>query len=393
MTDDITTPAFIIREAVLEDNVLSFKNALNSIWYNSSLAYSVKTNSLPWILRKMNASGVLAEVVSDEEYDLALKCGFDDSRIIFNGPIKGVDFIKRALQRGAIVNLDSVRDIDLCSKFANSNSRIGFRVNVPVSLFDSGDVEQFEGGFRFGFNCEDVHFRHCLETICESMPENSKFGLHLHCNSITRGLDVYRTIAKYAVSVIQKYGLVLDFVDLGGGFFGGVEGKPTPMDYLSAIREEFSSCDELSAVHLVVEPGSALIGSAADLVTTVVDAKDIGGVRIVTTDGSRLHIDPLWKKSRYVYSLQTDCEVSERTQVICGYTCMDHDRIMILRDCPRLECGDKITYHRVGAYSMTLGGMFIRYYPDVFAEKDGHLRHIRSRISVEDYIAINSVSK
>ena len=55
-------------------------------------------------------------------------------------------------------------------------------------------------------------------------------------------------------------------------------------------------------------------------------------------------------------------------QVVCGYTCMDHDRIMIIENKPELQVGDEIIYHRVGAYSMTFGGMFIRYYPDVFVE-------------------------
>ena len=67
----------------------NFQEALKEIWPNSQLAYSVKTNSLPWLLCYLNEKGVFAEVVSDEEYQLAKMCGYRDDAIVYNGPIKG----------------------------------------------------------------------------------------------------------------------------------------------------------------------------------------------------------------------------------------------------------------------------------------------------------------
>ena len=64
------TPFFLIRTEVLEENITSFRSALNVLWPNSIIAYSVKTNSLPWLLNWMNKQGVYAECVSDEEYEL-----------------------------------------------------------------------------------------------------------------------------------------------------------------------------------------------------------------------------------------------------------------------------------------------------------------------------------
>ena len=77
-------------------------------------------------------------------------------------------------------------------------------------------------------------------------------------------------------------------------------------------------------------------------------------------------------------------------QIICGYTCMDHDRLMTIENEPELKAGNKIIYHRVGAYSMTFGGMFIRYYPDVYVQDGDHISKIRSVCGVEDYINIHS---
>ena len=70
---------------------------------------------------------------------------------------------------------------------------------------------------------------------------------------------------------------------------------------------------------------------------------------------------------------------------------MDHDRIMVLKNEKELQVGDKIVYHRIGAYSMTFGGMFIRYYPDVYVQyDDNRIEQVRKRIEVEEYLKIQT---
>ena len=63
---------------------------------------------------------------------------------------------------------------------------------------------------------------------------------------------------------------------------------------------------------------------------------------------------------------------------------------MIIDKQPELDIGDKIIYHRVGAYSMTFGGMFIRYLPEVYVATEDKIEKVRSRIKVEDYLKIYS---
>ena len=247
-----------------------------------------------------------------------------------------------------------------------------------------------EEGFRFGFSEKNGQFSNAVE-IVRKHSTNTRFGLHLHCNSITRSLDVYKSIAKYAVGLITKYRLDVAYIDIGGGFFGGVEGKPSAEEYISVIKEELEHVVNYEKTQLIIEPGSAIIGSVVDLHTSVLDVKDTDYSRIVTTDGSRIHIDPLWVKERYMYSIEQvkPTEIFAK-QIICGYTCMDHDRLMKIENQPELEKGDKIIYHRVGAYSMTFGGMFIRYYPDVYVETEKELIKVRSYNNVQDYLKIHS---
>lgn len=384
------TPYFLIHQDILEKNIKDFRSALDEIWPNSSLAYSVKTNSLPWLLKHLRSNGILAEVVSDEEYDLARLCGYSDLQIIFNGPIKGEKHFREATDNDAIINLDSKQDLDYVSQFAKAEMRVGIRVNIPASRFSPEDIGYEEDGFRFGFSEENGEFKRALEIVERNVP-NAKIGLHLHCNSITRSVEVYREIAKYAASLISKYRLSLDFIDMGGGYFGGVEGKPTPKHYISAIRDELTDVVDQSKTKLIVEPGSAIIGSAVDLYTSVLDVKDTSMARIVTTDGSRIHIDPLWTKSRYMYNIESRLNEVVHRQIICGYTCMDHDRIMVLENQPELSIGDRIIYKRVGAYTMTFGGMFIRYYPEVYVHAENCFERVRKTIDSYEYYSIHTL--
>ncbi len=384
------TPYFLISKSELQNNILAFRKALEKVWPNSELAYSVKTNSLPWILQYLKEQHILAEVVSDEEYQLAKKCGYKDNQIVFNGPIKGRETLKKALTCGAYTNLDSISDLNQLTKIKPSNSLIGIRVNIDPYIFNKNDIGYQEEGFRFGFAEKNGQFEKALKIIKDNS-KNVKLGLHLHCNSITRSLDVYKSIAKYAAKLIKKYNLELSFIDIGGGFFGGVEGKPTAEEYILCIKNELEKVVDLEKTKLIVEPGSAIIGSVVDLYTSVLDVKDTDYARIVTTNGSRIHIDPLWIKQKYLYSINQEKETELiNKQIICGYTCMDHDRLMTIENQKELKLGDQIIYHRVGAYSMTFGGMFISYYPEVYVEYEGKIEKVRSYSDINMYMKLHS---
>lgn len=386
---EMKTPYFLISKEKLQNNINDFINALELLWPNSYLSYSVKTNSLPWILQYLNDNGLFAEVVSYEEYQLALKCGFSDDAIVFNGPIKTEEAFKQAIRSGSIVNIDSKRELEWIKNIQVKDGihNVGLRINPDPVIFEENDIEYTSDGFRFGFSEANNELADAINILRK---QNIKIGLHLHCNSITRSKNVYVALAKYAASVIKKYDLDVTYIDVGGGFFGGVPGKTTPYEYIDAIKNELINTVDINRTKLILEPGSAIIGSVVDLVTSVLDIKNTTKSRIVTTDGSRIHIDPLWIKKGYMYSLKTKSKAIHPKQIICGYTCMDHDRLMIIEGKEELNPGDIITYHRVGAYSMTFGGMFIRYFPDVYVDEIGEYTLVRNRISVDDYFNIHS---
>lgn len=390
MQYELNTPYFLIEESLLAENIDGFRKALDSIWPNSIIAYSVKTNALPWVIKWMRKHGVYAEVVSDEEFQLAEMCGYDAERIVFNGPIKSERYLEKALQGGSIVNIDSKHELEFLGNHQPSIERtIGLRINIDPNIFNPVDVGYQEDGFRFGFCEENGEFGKALEEVKKYIGGGTNIGLHAHVNSITRALDVYRKISRYVAKIIDKYNLQPTYIDIGGGFFGGVPGKTTPEEYINVIKKNFEQVLNINKTTLIIEPGSAAVGSTFELHTSVIDIKDTIHGRIVTTDGSRIYIDPLWMKKGYMYETDAQKDNYPR-QVVCGYTCMDHDRLMVLENKPELAIGDHIIYYRVGNYTTTFGGPFIRPYPPVYVNKDGKLKMVRKQMTIEEYYQIET---
>lgn len=84
----LQTPFYVIGKDELEKSLTSLKDSLEKYWDNYIIGYSYKTNSLPWIIKYFQKQGCYAEVVSDDEYELAKLIHSDLKCIIYNGPIK-----------------------------------------------------------------------------------------------------------------------------------------------------------------------------------------------------------------------------------------------------------------------------------------------------------------
>lgn len=368
------TPYFLIKTEEMDALVGGLLSSLRRYWPMGIAGYSFKTNNLPYIIEYMRDKGLYAEVVSSDEYTLARNLGFPHRRIVFNGPVKGKKEFIDALENGAIVNLDAERELEWLRECSRIAGQIGLRVNFDLETMCPGQSQCGQEDGRFGFSYETGELEKALEYLAYN--HLSLSGLHLHCSSRTRSIEIYEAIAKVAVKLVREYQLNLKYIDIGGGFFGGVEGKPEFKDYFSAVKGIVEREPLLYKTNLIVEPGMCLVGAPIDYITKVVDVKSTLHNRFAVVDGSRIHIDPLMRKTGYRWELngeipqQTDGKSGKQT--VCGFTCMENDRLFQAADIPTLCVGDEITFKRVGAYTMGLAPLFIQWYPAVYAvNKDG----------------------
>lgn len=386
MDSELTTPYFMINKQAMDIGLNKLKSALKNAWPNYIIGYSYKTNALPWIINYFKENECYAEVVSDDEYELASSIGVDKEHVIYNGLAKSKDSFLEAIRQHAVVNIDSEREINWLDELERDKYSVGIRVNFDLESMCSGQTQCGIDGERFGFCYENGELKKAIDRIEGKGVRVA--GLHLHKSSKTRMPDIYSAIAKTAVEISTKYNLNLDYIDIGGGFFGGLESKPQFPEYFDMVaaimREKFRP----EKVALIVEPGMALIGAYADYVTTVVDVKKTTRNQFVITDGSRIQIDPLMTKDSYFYDvISQDGLIRKKSmrQIITGFTCMEHDRLFEIQDELELMPGDKIVYHKIGAYTMCLTPLFIKWFPDVYVQEGKDVYKVREKWNSFEY--------
>lgn len=403
MTEKIPTPYFLLDEPVLQRYFDMLTKALKENWPNYQIGYSFKTNSLPWLVNFYKKQGAYAEVVSKDEYGLAKYLGFKDSEIIYNGPYKDEASFRAVVLAGGYVNVDSKWELEWLAKLSGELAeaeeqgnrkpheiQVGIRVNFNLEQMCPGETTMGEESGRFGFCYENGEFAKALREV-QSLKGVRVSGLHLHSSSKSRSTAIFASIAKMACRLKREFDLQLDYVDIGGGYCGGMEGRPEYPDYFPVIAGELSKEFEKENTKLIVEPGISLISKGSSFVTSVIDVRDIRGTRYLITDGSRFNIDATMIKSSYLYHVERQKSKMPvlKKQEITGYTCMECDRLFTMEEQEELQVGDRIIYENVGGYTISLNPLFIQYFPDVYVKDQEKLTQVRKKWTAAEYVQNN----
>lgn len=369
----LETPCFIYSEAELRSNILCFKDAFETAWlFGSSLVgYSVKTAPILPLLSYAERIGCLAEVVSDDEFSLALEAGFLPENIIFNGPIKSQAWMDFAFSSGSIVNLDSWREIRYTTEYAQLHDKIpkvGLRINFDLESYCPGETMAGEEGGRFGFCYENGSLKTAIETLRSFGVELA--GIHAHFSTKKHSLESYESITGAICKIVEEYSLnSLEYIDIGGGFYGGGENRSMYQDYATHITKGLGKISETQNVTLILEPGGSILCTPGEYVGRVIDSKCVKNRVFVVTELSKLNLNST------VFSRRGfACEVYYRRktnaapiQTLCGYTCIEMDRLCDLVDEPLLSEGDIVSIKNAGAYTVSfMPEFFIQAPPNIY---------------------------
>lgn len=380
----LKTPCYIINEAKFKENIKKIYIPFKNQWKgNLLIGYSVKTNHNQELMKAAKDMGMFAETVSDEEYNWAEKVGFLQDNIIYNGVQKSEEKLLYALRNNSFVNLDNFDEIQLLKKYkkelVQKKIRIGLRVNFDLEKECPNETTAGQEVSRFGFCVENGDLEKAIYEL--NIMQIQLNGLHLHYSSKTRSLNIFSALAKKACDIIKNYHLQekINFIDIGGGFFGGQKlfGKPSMEEYAKTICNIFQKNLCTKKITLILEPGASIIATAVDYTSRVINVKNIQDTNIVTIDGNCLHINPFLAKREPVYQFivrggengNKDRFISK--QIICGSTCMENDRILRLKNQVKLLKGDFLYCTYVGAYTMVYNNCFINLPPYVYIKRQG----------------------
>lgn len=389
----LQTPCFVLDEPELRANFADFDRALKQAWSPlARVAYSVKTNPFWWILDMAREEGCMAEVVSGDEFSLALERGFAPTDVVFNGPIKTRDWLEWALARGAVVNLDAASDVAWTCAWARKHPGcpVGVRANIELERHCPGETLTGDSGGRFGFCWENGELARVVAELRAAGADVC--GLHMHVTTRSRSQHVYQVLAEHAALIARELGIRLRWVDMGGGYYGGGRRNEGAYErYAATMAQALRGVADPASCALYVEPGGAVVCTPGRYAGKVLDVKDTTANRFVTCELSRINVDHEMKKTRYPLHivgpdgrpLPDGARPAVPSQVLCGFTCMESDRLCVLADAPELARGDTLVVDFAGAYSMSFTpGMFICHPPAVYARAaDGSCRLLRALAS------------
>ncbi|WP_368668793.1 diaminopimelate decarboxylase [Sporosarcina sp. 6E9] len=384
----------------LRKNYSSLFTSFKSRYDKITVGYSYKTNYVPALIKELSSLGAYAEVVSRLEYDLALKIGVNSEDIIFNGPFKKYEDIALALDGNSIINLDSFYEIGKVKRYLNENPqsqvKVGLRVSFDLTVDGDNPLQNKYEQSRFGFCVENGSFENAISEL-QSEPNIKIVGLHGHFSTSTRSVNVYRKITQKLCDLAKMYVAdTLEYIDVGGGFYGNVpksistQDVPSFDDYANAI----CSIMNKEKVHftedplLIIEPGLALVVDTFKFYCVVMDVKKNQNDYFVLVKGSVHNIKPTMhtknmpmahvKKSTGIYQ-------HEKFNVV-GYTCMEKDYLAIDHAGDLPVPGDFLIFNNVGAYTIVFDPPFIKERPPIIVQDGKKFELARKREKLNDII-------
>ena len=112
---------YLLDSSKFSNNFEELLSEFTAIYPKTNIGYSYKTNYTPRLCKLVNDMGGYAEVVSEMEYDLAIKIGVDPKMIIVNGPYKTERALEKFVLGESIVNLDSYVEVELLKEIAKNH--------------------------------------------------------------------------------------------------------------------------------------------------------------------------------------------------------------------------------------------------------------------------------
>jgi len=345
-----STPYFITDKSIIRQKLLSINNSFCQYSLSFNIAFSFKTNYDFAKSDFLHKNKILAETVSENEFKLALKSGFDSSNIIINGPNK--TNLLSIIKTKSIIHLDNFSEIDkLPSK--GITARIGIRLNF--SSINS----------RFGFNVDNGD---ALKAINILKKKNIKLdSLHIHLGSDIYEPSIYRQAAIKTTRFIIDNNLKPKTIDFGGGY---------PAHGQTPYGRKFTNSLDISKyikaiviplkllpykTTIIIEPGRYLIDDATVFVTKIINKTIKNNTQIITVDATINMIPSLWYRPPIIKFVDHNfhtLKTSKIKTIIYGSSCQEHD-IMYQGFNNNVIIGNFVVFYAVGAYNQSMSPDFI----------------------------------
>jgi len=383
------TPVYIYNGDKIESN---YREIYNSISYEpKQIHYAVMANNRAEILKLLLKLGSYLQVNSLKEYILARKIGFPNERISVTTTNISKEDMEKFIKYKALLNLDSIEEIEkygkIIEKFRRKgkevNEKIGIRVFVHVKATGKYITNKpYKPKARVGIKKQKFE-------LVKKLSKKYKIqiiGIHGYLASNIVELNPHLKLAKYLIKCAKEF-QNLEYINFGAGFGLPPKIKDKKFNWkkygssLTKLMKNLSK-DIGRKINLKIEPGRSLVGDAGILLAKVTNIKDMDSWKEIGVDaGFGVFARPYiynWKKGGYHPIVVANKLNQKRTELytICANSVLQGDYLGEDRKLPKVEEGDIIAILNTGAY----GSVMMSLFPGM--RKPGEILIYRNKIKV-----------
>jgi diaminopimelate decarboxylase len=399
------TAVYVLDEADFRARARAF----NEAFARYTVYYAGKAFLCTTVARWAAEEGLALDVCSDGELTVALRAGFEPTRIGYHGNNKSHADLRRAVRAGVgRIVVDSFHEIDRLAEVAAELGRrahVLVRVTAGVEAHTHEYIATAHEDQKFGFS---IVGGDALEAVRRVLAAESLElrGLHSHIGSQifdTSGFEVAarRVLALHA-GVRDQLGVELPELDLGGGFGIAYTTQDDPSDparlasELTAIVEHEARAFGVAVPALSVEPGRAIVGPS------VCTLYQVGTVKQIALDAgaSRTYVSVDGGMSDNIrtalYDADYSCTLASRRSDaapvlarVVGQHCEAGDIVVKDEFVPGdISPGDLLAVPGTGAYCRSMASNYNHTLrPPVVAVRDGRSTVVVRRETEDDLLS------
>lgn len=384
------TPLFVYDEEHLRARCREAVSAFGA----GRVVYATKAFLCRAMARLAHEEGLLLDVASGGELHVALAAGVPASSCVLHGNNKSSAELAQAIGAGVgrlvVDSFDELDRIDaLVADGVGPLPPVVLRITPGVHAHTHEFIATGQDDSKFGFNLGNGDAARAVDRARRAS-HIDLVGVHCHIGS-----NVFEasSFAK-AAEVMAAFAVPLDLPELvlGGGL--GVpyvqgEEAPTITDWGNVLLDACAALGVRSRV--VVEPGRAIVATAAVTVYTVGTVKEIPGVRTyVAVDGGMSdNPRPVLYGSGYESFLPRAVDAARPLDArVVGKHCESGDVLSFHAALPDdVSVGDLLAMPVTGAYGHSMGSNYNKIpRPAVVFVRDGEARLVVRRETFDDLL-------
>ena len=360
------TPLYIYSATAIRKRLASFENAFREVPH--SICYSVKANSNLSILRLLARQGCAFDVVSGGELERVLAADRHAAKkVVFSGVGKSRDEMAAALKAGILLfNVESESELLAlaeCAARLRKTAQIALRVNPDVAADTHPYISTGLHKHKFGVPIASAR---ALYAKAAAAPYLKVAGVSVHIGSQITDVAPFAEAGERIADLVRDLradGHSIDYVDTGGGL--GIAYQRPDLEFPDYVAEYARAVTKPLRglnVHLLLEPGRAIVGPAGVLITSILYRKENDGKRFLVVDAAMNDLirPALYGAYHEIVPVVQSKELSAKKEIVdvVGPVCESGDFFARDRELPRVEEGDLLAILDAGAYGMVLASNY-----------------------------------